>query len=132
MAMISLKLWQLASLALPLILMLLGQTLLMLLYARFAVFPLLGRNYDAAILAAGLCGCGMGATPNAMANARVLIGKYAPSPKALFLLPLVGCHQASTPSMMPRASMRWGHSLCSSNEGLYTMLSGVSVCAWHH
>ena len=91
MAMISLKLWQLASLALPLILMLLGQTLLMLLYARFAVFPLLGRNYDAAILAAGLCGCGMGATPNAMANARVLIGKYAPSPKALFLLPLVGC-----------------------------------------
>ena len=91
MAMISLKLWQLASLALPLILMLLGQTLLMLLYARFAVFPLLGRNYDAAILAAGLCGCGMGATPNAMANARVLIGKYTPSPKALFLLPLVGC-----------------------------------------
>ena len=89
-AMITLKLWQLADLALPLILLLLTQLLLMFLIARFVVFNLMGRNFDAAVLSAGTCGFGMGATPNAMANMQVLSEKYAPSVKAYILVPIVG------------------------------------------
>lgn len=89
-AMITLKLWQLASLALPLVILLAGQTVLMFLFAYFVIFNVLGRNYDAAILAAGTCGFGMGATPNAMANMQALTDKYAPSVKAYILVPIVG------------------------------------------
>ena len=89
-AMITLKLWQLAELALPLIALLAGQTILMFLFAYFVVFNVLGRDYDAAILAAGTCGFGMGATPNAMANMQTLTEKYAPSVKAYLLVPIVG------------------------------------------
>ena len=89
-AMITLKLWQLADLALPLIILLLAQLLLMFLIARFVVFNLMGRNFDAAVLSAGTCGFGMGATPNAMANMQVLSEKYAPSVKAYILVPIVG------------------------------------------
>lgn len=89
-AMITLKLWQLASLALPLVVLLAGQTLLMFLFAYFVVFNVLGRDYDAAILSAGTCGFGMGATPNAMANMQVLTDKYLPSVKAYILVPIVG------------------------------------------
>lgn len=89
-AMITLKLWQLAELALPLILMLTGQFLLMALFAYFVVFNLMGRDYDAAVLTAGTCGFGMGATPNAMANMQAITQRYAPSVKAFLLVPLVG------------------------------------------
>lgn len=89
-AMITLKLWQLAELALPLVVLLLGQTILMFIFAYFIVFNVLGRDYDAAILSAGSCGFGMGATPNAMANMQVLTGKFAPSVKAYILVPIVG------------------------------------------
>ena len=68
MAMISLKLWDLQSLALPLIVILVSQVLMMALFVYIVAFPLLGRNYDAAVLCAGICGFGLGATPNAMAN----------------------------------------------------------------
>ena len=89
-AMITLKLWQLAELALPLIVLLVGQTLLMFIFAYFIIFNVLGHDYDAAILSAGSCGFGMGATPNAMANMQVLTGKFAPSVKAYILVPIVG------------------------------------------
>lgn len=89
-AMITLKLWQLASLALPLVVLLVGQTVLMFIFSYFIVFNVLGRNYDAAILSAGTCGFGMGATPNAMANMQALTEKYAPSVKAYILVPIVG------------------------------------------
>ena len=89
-AMITLKLWQLADLALPLVVLLLGQVVLMFLFAYFVVFNVLGRDYDAAILAAGTCGFGMGATPNAMANMQVLTAKFVPSVKAYILVPIVG------------------------------------------
>ncbi len=89
-AMITLKLWQLAELALPLIVLLLGQTVLMFLFAYLVVYNVLGRDYDAAILSAGTCGFGMGATPNAMANMQVLTAKFAPSVKAYLLVPIVG------------------------------------------
>ena len=90
MAMITLKLWQLAALALPLVVMLAGQTVLMFVFARCAVFHAMGRDYDAAVICAGTCGFGMGATPNAMANMQAVCDKYAPSPKAFLLIPLVG------------------------------------------
>ena len=89
-AMITLKLWELASLAAPLIVLLLGQVLFMGLFAYFVVYNLMGRNYDAAVLSAGICGFGMGATPNAMANMQVLTEKYAPSVKAYLLVPIIG------------------------------------------
>ncbi len=89
-AMITLKLWQLAELALPLVVLLVGQTVLMFLFAYLVIFNVLGRDYDAAILSAGSCGFGMGATPNAMANMQVLTAKFAPSVKAYILVPIVG------------------------------------------
>ena len=89
-AMITLKLWQLADLALPLITLLAGQTILMFLYTYFVVFNVMGRDYDAAVLSSGVCGFGMGATPNAMANMQAVCEKYAPSVKAFLLVPLVG------------------------------------------
>lgn len=89
-AMITLKLWQLADLALPMIILLTCQVIFMVLYARFVVFNVMGRDYDAAVLTAGSCGFGMGATPNAMANMQVLTDKYGPSVKAFLLIPLIG------------------------------------------
>ena len=89
-AMITLKLWQLAELALPLMTLLGGQVVLMFLYAYFVIFTVLGRDYDAAVLSAGVCGFGMGATPNAMANMQAICEKYVPSVKAYLLIPLVG------------------------------------------
>ena len=89
-AMITLKLWQLADLALPLIILLAGQTVLMFVYTYFVVFNVMGRDYDAAVLSSGVCGFGMGATPNAMANMQAICEKFAPSVKAYLLVPLVG------------------------------------------
>lgn len=89
-AMITLKLWQLADLALPLVILLAGQTVLMFLFSYIVVFNVMGRNYDAAVLAAGTCGFGMGATPNAMANMQAICEKYEPSVKAYLIIPIVG------------------------------------------
>ena len=88
--MITLKLWQLASLALPLIILLAVQVILICFFTNFVIFRVMGRDYDAAILAAGTCGFGMGATPNAMANMQVLCDKYVPSVKAYLIIPLIG------------------------------------------
>ena len=89
-AMITLKLWQLAALALPLVILLSVQVLLMFIFARFIVFNVMGRDYDAAVLAAGTCGFGMGATPNAMANMQAICDRYASSVKAYLIIPLIG------------------------------------------
>ena len=90
MAMITLKLWQLTALALPLVILLLAQALVIMLYTYFVVFNVMGRDYDAAVLVAGRCGFGMGATPNAMANMQALCDKYVPSVKAYLIIPLIG------------------------------------------
>ena len=89
-AMITLKLWQLAALAVPLIILLVVQVVLMFLFSYFVVYNVMGRNYDAAVLAAGTCGFGMGATPNAMANMQALTDRFVPSVKAYILVPIVG------------------------------------------
>ncbi|WP_017415336.1 sodium/glutamate symporter [Clostridium tunisiense] len=90
MALMALQLWQLADLALPLIIMLLSQTVLMALFAYFVTFNLMGRDYEAAVMASANCGFGMGATPNAMANMEAIVTKFGPAPKAFFIVPLVG------------------------------------------
>ena len=89
-AMISLKLWELQSLALPLIVILVSQVLMMALFAYFAAFPLLGRDYDAAVLCAGMCGFGLGATPNAMANMSAVCYKYRYTVKPFLIVPIIG------------------------------------------
>ncbi len=90
MAMISLKLWELQSLALPLIVILASQVLMMALFAFFVAFPLLGRDYDAAVLCAGMCGFGLGATPNAMANMSAVCYKYHYTVKPFLIVPIIG------------------------------------------
>lgn len=90
MALLSLKLWQLADLAGPLMVILGAQALTMALYAAFVTFRLMGRNYDAAVLAAGHCGFGMGATPTAVANMQAITNMYGPSYKAFLIVPLCG------------------------------------------
>lgn len=90
MALMGLKLWELAELAVPLVVMLLAQTILMGLFAYFVTFNLTGRDYEAAVLTSGHCGFGMGATPNAIANMGAIAGKYGAAPAAFFILPLVG------------------------------------------
>ena len=90
MAMISLKLWELHSLAMPLIVILASQVLMMALFALFVAFPLLGRDYDAAVLCAGMCGFGLGATPNAMANMSAVCYKYRYTVKPFLIVPVIG------------------------------------------
>jgi ESS family glutamate:Na+ symporter len=90
MAMVSLKLWELQSLALPLVVILICQAVIMALFAYFAAFPLLGRNYDAAVLCAGMCGFGLGATPNAMANMSAVCYKYRHTVKPFLIVPIIG------------------------------------------
>lgn len=89
-AMVTLKLWQLADLAGQLVILLVAQTVFMFIFSYFVVYTIMGRNYDAAVLSAGTCGFGMGATPNAMANMQAITDKYAPSVKAYILVPIVG------------------------------------------
>lgn len=90
MTLMSFKLWELKELALPLIIMLIGQTILMGVFAYFVTFRLTGKDYDAAVMTGGHCGCGFGTTPKALANMEALTAKYVPSPKAFFVIPIVG------------------------------------------
>lgn len=90
MAMASLKLWELHSLALPMIVILLSQVAMIAIITYFLAFRLLGKDYDAAILVAGICGFGLGATPNAMPNMSAVCYKYHYSVKPFLIVPIVG------------------------------------------
>ena len=90
MAMISLRLWELQSLALPLVVILAAQVAMMVAFVYFIAFPILGRTYDAAVLCAGLCGFGLGATPNAMANMSAVCYKYHYAPTPFLIVPIIG------------------------------------------
>ncbi|RON68083.1 sodium/glutamate symporter [Pseudomonas fluorescens] len=89
-ALMSLKLWDLAALALPIFIILAAQTLVMALFAIFVTFRVMGRNYDAAVLAAGHCGFGLGATPTAIANMQAVTQRFGPSQIAFLVVPMVG------------------------------------------
>lgn len=90
MALMSINLWELSSLAIPLITILLVQTIVMATFAYFITFRVMGKDYDAAVIATGHCGFGMGATPNAMANMETFTGANGESAKAFFVVPIVG------------------------------------------
>ncbi|MRT20172.1 sodium/glutamate symporter [Comamonas sp. CAH-2] len=89
-ALLSLKLWELADLAGPLVVILAAQTVAMLVYVAAVTFRAMGRDYDAAVLCAGNCGFGMGATPTAVANMQAITNQYGPSHKAFLIVPMVG------------------------------------------
>lgn len=89
LSMMNLRLWEISSLAIPMVILLLAQVALMLVFA-LVDFYLLGRDYEAAITTAGHCGFGLGAIPTAMANMQTLCAKYTPAPRSFFIVPLVG------------------------------------------
>ena len=90
MALVGLKLWELAAVAGPMLIILVAQTILMAIFAYFVTFNLIGRDFDAAVVSAGHCGFGMGATPNGIANMTAVVERYGPAPRAFFVLPIVG------------------------------------------
>jgi glutamate:Na+ symporter, ESS family len=89
-ALMSLRLGDLASLALPLFAILVVQAIVMAAYSIFVTFRVMGRNYDAAVLAAGHCGFGLGATPTAIANMQAITERFGPSHLAFLVVPMVG------------------------------------------
>ncbi|MFB6348448.1 sodium/glutamate symporter [Moraxella marmotae] len=90
MALLSLKLWELTGLAGPILVVLVAQTIAMIGYAYFVTFRIMGKDYDSAVLAAGHCGFGLGATPTAIANMQAITDRYMPSHKAFLIVPMVG------------------------------------------
>ena len=90
MALMGLQLWMLADLAGPLLIILATQAVVLALYLYFVTFRMMGKNYDAAVLCAGQCGVGLGATPTAIANIQAVTNTYGPSHKAFLIIPLCG------------------------------------------
>ena len=89
MALMNLNISKLLDLALPMFVILIVQAIVMMLWAYFVTFGTLGKDYDAAVMAAGHCGVGLGQTPNAIANMSSIIEKNGPAPTAWFVLPVV-------------------------------------------
>jgi ESS family glutamate:Na+ symporter len=90
MALMSLKLWELIELAVPMIVILTVQVVVMALFATFVTFRVMGKDYDAAVMAGGHCGFGLGATPNAVANMRSIVERFGQAPRAFLVVPMVG------------------------------------------
>ena len=90
MALMTLKLWELQHLALPLFVIVLAQVVLITLVCFWPTFRMMGRDYDAAVMSSGFCGFMLGTTANAMANMGVLVEKYGPAPRAYLVVPMVG------------------------------------------
>ncbi|MDO6692237.1 sodium/glutamate symporter [Aliiglaciecola sp. 3_MG-2023] len=90
MALMSLRIWELTALAGPMLFIILIQVIVLMLFAYFVTFRVMGKNYDAAIMAGGHCGFGLGATPTAVANMEALVSRHGPSPQAFLVVPLVG------------------------------------------
>jgi len=90
MALMNLKLWELAGLALPLLVILAGQVILIAVTSLWPIFPLMGRDYESAVIGGGFCGFMLGTTANAMANMKALVERYGPAPRAFLVVPMVG------------------------------------------
>jgi len=90
MALLNLKLWELAHLAAPLVMILVTQVIFMGLFARYVSFRLMGRDYESAVMTGGLIGFALGTTANALTNMRALVERYGPAPRAFLIVPLVG------------------------------------------
>lgn len=90
MALMSIRLWEIADLALPMLIIVFVQVVFIVLFSVFVLFKLLGKNYDAAVMIGGFTGHGLGATPNAMANMSAITAQFGPSRKAFLIVPIVG------------------------------------------
>jgi ESS family glutamate:Na+ symporter len=90
LALMTLKLWELSGLIGGVLFVVISQVLLVSLIGYFIVFRILGKNYDAAVMVAGLCGHGLGATPSAIVNMTAVNEKYGMSRKAMMIVPIVG------------------------------------------
>ena len=90
MALMSLKLWELIDLAIPMLILLVAQVVLIYLYLNFITFKAMGSDYDAAVIVSGHCGFGLGATPNGISNMKSVCEKYKYSKIAFFVVPVVG------------------------------------------
>jgi ESS family glutamate:Na+ symporter len=90
MALMSLKLWELLDLAGPMLVIVLVQVAIMAAFASWVTFRVMGRDYDAAVMAGGHCGFGLGATPNAVANMESLVERFGSAPRAFLVVPMVG------------------------------------------
>ena len=91
LALMNLRLWELFDLALPMIIMLIAQTVLMFIFAYFIIFRIMGKDYDASVFASAICGFGMGSTANAVANMDALTNKYGFAQTPYLVVPIVGC-----------------------------------------
>ena len=90
MALMTLKLWEIANLALPMIAILAAQVALVALICFWLMFPLMGKDYESAVMSGGFAGFMLGTTANAMANMRSLVERYGPAPRAFLVVPMVG------------------------------------------
>ena len=90
MSLMSLKLYSLVELAGPILILMLAQVLAVFFYATLVVFRIMGKGYDAMVMAAGFVGLSLGATPTAIVNMSVITKKFGPSPRSFLVVPLVG------------------------------------------
>jgi ESS family glutamate:Na+ symporter len=90
MALMTLKLWELAGLALPILVILLAQVAIVAAFSLWLLFRMMGRDYQAAVISGGFVGFMLGTTANAMANMRSLVERYGPAPRAFLVVPMVG------------------------------------------
>jgi ESS family glutamate:Na+ symporter len=90
MALMTLELWKLAGVALPLLVLVAGQVVVIVAVCVWPMFRLMGRDYDSAVMGGGLCGFLLGTTANAVANMEALVQKYGPAPRAFLVVPMVG------------------------------------------
>ncbi|MGK0441947.1 MAG: ESS family glutamate:Na+ symporter [Pseudohongiellaceae bacterium] len=90
MALMSIRIWELVNLAGPILAIIFSQTVVLVLFCYFITFRVMGKNYDAAVIAGGHCGFGLGATPTAVANMESIVSKFGPSPQAFLIVPMVG------------------------------------------
>lgn len=89
-ALMSLKLWELAGLAVDVLIILAVQVVFMAIFAIYVTYRAMGKDYDAVVLSSGHCGFGLGATPTAVANMQAITSRFGPSHKAFLIVPMVG------------------------------------------
>jgi len=108
MALLNLKLWELAHLAAPLVAILAAQVLVLGVFVLLVSFPAMGRDYDSAVMASGLFGFAMGTIANALTNMRALVERYGPAPRAFLVVPLVGAFFVDfTNALIITAFLNW-------------------------
>lgn len=108
LALMTLKLWELAGLALPLLVILSVQIILVVLLCLWPVFQLMGRDYESAVMVSGFCGFMLGITANAMANMNTLVERYGAAPRAFLIVPMIAAFFIDFPNAaLITACLNW-------------------------